>query len=163
MWNSYDKWLKDHARYLWQCWRLGFEAFTEFKYRTGLSTEYDRSVLEDEGWYHEGCMQKLVEAAVEYAKTGSSKIVESLRDDDSSMVADGTGIAFSKSQETRTKVKNAFARIAKDLGRSKDAKEVAAAIPDLKKRADAIRRQFEMIRVMGFIEGTCEACRAYSS
>lgn len=161
MWTNYDRWLRDHARYLWQAWRLGFEAFTEFRSRTGLSTERETTEPEASEWFLQGCIQKLVEAAVEIAGSRFSEIVESLRDDDNYVRVGDTRIVFAKSHRTREKVRAAFAEIAQDLARSEGAREIAGLIPGLKTRAESIRRQFEMVRVMGFIEGSCEACKAY--
>ncbi len=155
MWRNYDKWLADHARYLWHVWRLSVDVAENFREESGLEPVRDK-----EGFF-DSCTIRLVEASLELAGTGESEHIAKLNTDHGNVNTGNVRLAYAESQETLERAKSAFASIVRGTAEGGDAKIAAAEASRLSQSLPAIKRPFELIQAMQIVEGVCEACKPY--
>ncbi len=155
MWRNYDKWLDDHARYLWHVWRLSVDVSENFRAESRLEPVWDK-----EGFF-DSCSISLVEASVELAGTGESEIVASLNTDHGYVNTGTIRLAFAESREALERGKSVFETVVREAAKSGDAKTIATEAPQLIQTLPATKRPFELIQAMQIVEGVCEACKPY--
>lgn len=155
MWNSYRKWLDQHAGYLWHVWRLSIQAVRQFQSLTGLEpTTRDADYLPE-------CSIGLAEAVLELAGSRRSEIVNSLEIKDYGLDSNRGLFVRSDSAEVLNKAKEVFKSTVTELAVGHDAEAIVGIVPQLERDLPKIRRQFELIQVMSVVEGSCEACKSY--
>ncbi len=155
MWRNYDKWLDDHARYLWHVWRLSVDVSENFRAESRLEPVRDK-----EGFF-DSCSISLVEASVELAGTGESELVAGLNTDHGNVNAGPIRLAHAESPESLERAKLVFETVVGQAARGGDAKIIATEAPRLTQLLPGIKRPFELIQVMQIVEGVCEACKPY--
>ena len=155
LWRDYDRWLTDHGLYLWQAWRMGSDASQRFGRLSGLGP-----VSEGEG-FGPSCVDRLCAVAIDLTEDGSMLVTGRLRVDGPGLEVDGTKVVHSAAPKKLTRAVDAFQKVAAELVEHDGAQVVANAIRELPAREKRLRREFDLIAVMGIVGGTCEACKPY--
>lgn len=154
LWRDYDKWLGDHARYLWEAWRFGEKASRRFQKESGLKP------IEGDG-FSASCINQLCGVAFGMDKEPSQSVESRLRVDGSSLQFEGVRIVHSPEDPKLQRAKSAFVSVAAELKQRDEARQIAQEVIHLPEREKKLRREFDVIAVMGLIVDTCEACKSF--
>lgn len=156
LWRIYDNWREDHARYLWHAWRMGMHAARRFERSSGLGR-----VESGEG-FGASCVNQICSVAIEFAHSGPGQIAKRLSIQGTSLKVDGIQVVHAEDSEMLERASEAIEKVVVELSEGDDAKAVATAVSELPDREKKLRRDFELIAIMGIVTGTCEACKPYS-
>ena len=153
LWRDYDRWLEDHARYLYDAWRFGEAASRRFQSESGL-----KPVDEGEG-FTASCIIQLCDIGFGLDKDPSKPVEGRLRADGQNLKFEDVPMVYSPKGRMLEKAMHAFISVATELKDRDDAKQISQAVIQLPEREKKLRRDFDIIAVMNLITGTCQACK----
>ncbi len=153
LWRDYDRWLEDHARYLYDAWRFGEETSRRLQSESGL-----KPADEGEG-FTAHCINQLCDIGFGLDKDPSKPVEGRLRVDGPNLKFEDHSIVYSPKGRMLEKAKHTFISVVTEFKERDDAKQISQAVIQLPEREEKLRREFDIIAVMNLITGTCEACK----